>query len=202
MSNTSRTSSRTLGNAWLRMPSHANWGAQSDAGIPVASRNARNRTRPLEDVKGRLRPPVTGTIVRQSGEKDDEGRPLEGIVLRTKPRAVVIAPFDSGIMVAGDHDDYGKLLILSTGGGYHFVLAGMTKIYGVEGQKLLEGEPVGVMGVPAEDVQAMNAPRASGTGNASSANAGPGLYFEIRENGKPIDPLPWLATARLERTSQ
>jgi septal ring factor EnvC (AmiA/AmiB activator) len=149
----------------------------------------REPQRRLLDLKGKLRPPVTGRLARRFGEEDAEGRPSLGIVLRTKPGAQVVAPFNSVIMFANDYKDYGKLLILSSGGGYHFVLAGMTKIYGVECQRLLEGEPVGVMA-------------ATGTGNASPANAGPELYFEIRENGKPIDPLPWLATARLERTSQ
>lgn len=158
--------------------------------------------RRLQDVKGKLRPPVTGTLVRRFQDKDRMGQPSKGVTLRTRPGAQVVAPFDSTIMFAQPYRGYGQLLILSTGGGYHFVLAGMTKIYGVEGQKLLEGEPVGVMGASEEDVQVLDVPRATGTGDALSANAGPELYFEIRKNGKPINPLPWLATARLERTSQ
>jgi len=92
-------------------------------------------------------------------------------------------------------------LILEAGGGYHFVLAGMTKIYGVEGQKLLEGEPVGVMGASGDDVQVPDVRPGTGTGNAANGNAGPELYFQIRHNSKPINLLPWLATTTLERTS-
>ncbi|MFP3942633.1 MAG: murein hydrolase activator EnvC family protein [Alphaproteobacteria bacterium] len=172
------------------------------AATALRPRSPRGLNQRLEDVKGKLRPPVTGTVVRRFREKDRTGSPSEGVTLRTRPGAQVVAPFNSTIMFAQPYRSYGKLLILSTGDGHHFVLAGMTKIYGVEGQKLLEGEPIGVMGASEEDVQVLDVPRAAGTGDALQANAGPELYFEIRKNGNPVNPLRWLATARLENTSQ
>lgn len=170
--------------------------------LSVPRPTATGQIRRLVDVKGKLRPPVTGTLVRRFQEKDRAGQLLQGVTLRTRPGAQVVAPFDCRIMFAQPYKGYGQLLILSTSDGYHFVLAGMSRIYGVEGQTLLEGEPVGVMGAAEEDVQVFEVPRGGVTGDALQANAGPELYFEIRENGKPINPLPWLATARLERTTQ
>jgi len=175
--------------------------ASTPSALPRAIPRQSGFNRNLQDVKGKLRPPVTGTVVRRFREKDRMGRPSDGVTLRTQPGAQVVAPFDSTIMFAQPYRGYGQLLILSTGDGYHFVLAGMTKIYGVEGQKLLEGEPVGVMGASEEDVQVLDVPRGTGTGDTMTVNAGPDLYFEIRQNSKPINPLPWLATARLERNS-
>lgn len=160
---------------------------------------ALSEARSVAEMMGKLRPPVEGTVVRRFGEPDEKGAPSHGIVLRTRPGAQVKAPFDSRIMFAQPYKEYGHLLILSTRDGYHFVLAGMTKIYGVEGQTLLEGEPVGVMA--AAGAGAPEGPIGPGTDDAPGATAGPELYFEIRKDGKPTDPLPWLAMAGLERTS-
>jgi septal ring factor EnvC (AmiA/AmiB activator) len=40
-----------------------------------------------------------------------------------------------------------------------------------------------------------------GTVGETGSLAGPGLYFEIRREGKPVDPAPWLA-ANLEKGSE
>ena len=76
----------------------------------------------------------------------------------------------------------GQLLILDAGAGYHLVLAGMDRINVAQGQSVLAGEPVGAMG------ETRIASIAS-LGNA----AGPELYVEFREGGKPVDPSPWWA---------
>jgi septal ring factor EnvC (AmiA/AmiB activator) len=63
-------------------------------------------------------------------------------------------------------------LIIDHGEGYHSLLAGLGRIDAAVGQKLLAGEPIGIM------------PRtAKGTLR---------LYMELRRDGRPIDPLPWL----------
>ena len=76
-------------------------------------------------------------------------------------------------MFAGPFRGYGELLIIDHGEGYHTLIAGVARIDGAVGQLLLAGEPVGVMGAPPEEK--------------------PELYIELRHDGEPIDPLPWLA---------
>jgi septal ring factor EnvC (AmiA/AmiB activator) len=71
---------------------------------------------------------------------------------------------------------YGKLLILDCGSGYHFVLAGLDRLDVTIGRSVIEGEPVGTM--PMWDPKAP-ADR-------------PTLYVELRRNGMPIDPAPYL----------
>ena len=56
-------------------------------------------------------------------------------------------------------------------GGYDLVLAGLETVEVRPGDELLAGEPVGAM------------PRAS---------AGSKLYFELRQNGKGVNPAPWM----------
>ena len=56
----------------------------------------------------------------------------------------------------------------------------MGRIDAVVGSRVLAGEPVGIMGNAAD--------RAS-----DEKNGAPALYVELRRDGQPINPLPWLA---------
>ncbi len=76
-------------------------------------------------------------------------------------------------MFAGPFRGYGQLLIIAHGEGYHTLLAGIDRVDGAVGQLLLAGEPVGQMG--------------------ASPGRKPELYVELRHDGDPIDPTPWLA---------
>jgi septal ring factor EnvC (AmiA/AmiB activator) len=77
---------------------------------------------------------------------------------------------------AGPFRSYGQLLIVNCGAGYHFVLAGMDRLDVQLGRPVQAGEPVGVM--PGWD------PRAPGDR--------PALYVELRHDGQPVNPAPWI----------
>lgn len=160
----------------------------------------------LAKAKGRLRPPVAGRLIRQFGAKDEAGNRAEGLVFATRPGAQIVAPHDCRVAFAGPYRNYGQVLILDAGDGYHFVLTGLTEVYGVVDQELLAGEPVGVVDAAPKLAQAgssqgvsrtlaITVAGASSAGGAgvSLASPGPTLYFELRRNGDPIDPLPWLS---------
>lgn len=120
--------------------------------------------------------PVIGRQIHSFGDKEDNGMLRKGIIVESKPGAQVIAPKEGRVVYAGRFRGYGQLLIVEHSGGYHTLLAGMSRIDAETGQDVLSGEPVGIMGGTATDK--------------------PGLYIEIRRGGKPIDPLPWLAAER------
>ena len=88
----------------------------------------------------------------------------------------MIAPFDGVVAFAGAFRGYGQLLIIEHSEGYHTLLAGLGRVDGEVGQRVLAGEPVGVMATSETD----GAPSSS-------------LYVELRRDGQPINPLPWLA---------
>src|ERR1019366_1118278 len=117
--------------------------------------------------KGSLLEPVAGTLVPPGGE--DEKNP--GLTYQTRPGAQVIAPGDGKVLYAGPYHIQGQVLILEITTGYDIVLAGLGSVTVRLGDQLLAGEPVGVM--PAD-------------------GAGTRLYFELRQNGKGLDPEPWL----------
>jgi len=123
--------------------------------------------------RGSLVLPARGRVVKRFGQTLGTGLVSRGITLETRPEARVVAPYQGQVEFAGPFRGYGQLLIIAQGEGYHILLAGLSRIDCVVGQRLLAGEPVGIMG-PAD------------SGN-------PQLYVELRHDGEPINPLPWMA---------
>lgn len=130
----------------------------------------------FSEARGKLPMPARGRVVVGFGAVDDQGQKSRGITIETVELAQVTTPFDGEIVFAGPFRGYGLLLIISLGEGYHILLSGMSRLYGVVGQQVLAGEPVGEMGT----VEAQ----------------GPRLYVELRRRGEPINPRPWMSAAK------
>ena len=128
--------------------------------------------RPITQAKGHFEVPTTGLLVVRFGEPQPGGMTSKGLTFETRPSAQVVAPFDGQVLYAGPFKGYGQILIIGHRGGYYSVLAGLDRIEQNVGQWLVAGEPVGVM--PQGDRR-------------------PRLYLELRDNGQPVNPLPWLA---------
>ena len=134
-----------------------------------------------------LVPPVAGTIVDPGGEPGAPEAPNEGLSLNAVPGATVVAPFDGKIIYAGPFRDLGRVLIIRHDRRYYSVLAGLGRVDAKLGDWVLAGEPVGAM------------PDFSSPGSgaeAQDAESEPGrlLYYELRHDGRPVDPQPWLAS--------
>ncbi len=132
--------------------------------------------------KGLLPLPVNGVRVREFGAPDGLGGAERGLSMATRPGVQITAPCDGWVVYAGSFRNYGQLLILDAGGGYHVLLAGMDKISVDQGQFVVTGEPVAIMG------GGMQAPAAFTSGSGR-----PVLYVEFRKDGTPVDPGPWWA---------
>lgn len=147
--------------------------AVPSAPVQVASREVPppgHKARPLEPGKTALQMPAAGDISKRFGDQDGYST-AKGLTIATRPRAQIVAPYDGTVMFAGPFKGYGQILIIDHGGGYHSLLAGMDQVEASVGQTVIAGEPVGTM-------------RAEGA---------PELYLELRRQGQPINPLPWLA---------
>ena len=136
---------------------------------------------PFDTAKGALPLPAQGRKVKAFGDPDVAGGNLKGISLQTRPEARVTAPSDGWVLYAGPFRSYGQLLIINAGGGYHVLLAGMSRIDVSPGQFVLAGEPIAEMGTPATP------------GHSGEDSSRPVLYVEFRKDGKPIDSDPWWA---------
>ena len=141
---------------------------------PVELDPTRPKTiRSFAKARGAMVFPVSGTLAVRYGELNEFGISNKGLTLIARPSAVVVAPFDGRIEFAGPFKGYGQILIIRHGDGYHSLLAGLDRIDGTVGDWLVAGEPVGAM---------------------ASGEPKPRLYLELRHDGQPINPLPWLAT--------
>lgn len=160
----------------LPVPSHksARNTASATQQKPVQTASLANigNRRPFSKAKGTLPLPVGGRIVSKYNNSKAAHR-KNGIVIETRGEAAVISPYDGQIAFAGPFRNYGLLLIIDHGEGYHTLLAGMGSIDGSVGQLLLAGEPVGQM--------------------KNDKSGQPTLYMELRVKGSPINPVPWLA---------
>lgn len=116
--------------------------------------------------------PAFGEVVLDFGDRPDGDAPSQGVTLKTRESAQVIAPHDGRIVFVGPFRGYGELLIIEHSEEYHTLLAGFSHIHGEVGQWVRAGEPVGIMG--------------------RGAGLAPRLYIEVRRNGQPINPLAWL----------
>jgi murein hydrolase activator len=68
--------------------------------------------------RGKLAYPVQGDILKQFGEDNGLGRPLDGMAVATQVGLNVTSPIDGKVEFAGPFRSYGQLLILNAGEGY------------------------------------------------------------------------------------
>jgi murein hydrolase activator len=125
--------------------------------------------------RGQLQSPVIGVVVKGWGEQTDGG-PATGISYHAPPGARVISPCGGRVVFAEGFRSYGLLLIVDCGGGYHVVLSGFERLDVKLGQTIVAGEPVGVMP----------------TWEPGATAKRPALYVELRRDGQPVNPAPWL----------
>ncbi len=135
-------------------------------------------------VGGRLELPVAGRIVSGFGVHKhpdlnvDVHRP--GIDIAAPAGAEIHAVEKGSVLYADRLSGYGNMLILDHGRRYYTVYGHLSRLDKAVGDRVKRGERIAWVG-----------------GNASS---GPSrLYFEVRKDGKPVDPVPWFRRSALRR---
>ena len=128
---------------------------------------------PFASQRGRLAPPVAGKVVRGFGAVDESGRKSSGLLLAAKSGTAVHAVSHGRIVFADWLRGYGLMIIVDHGDGY-------LSLYGCNETLLKDvGDWV-------------NAGETIATSGASGGQKTPGLYFEVRAKGQPVDPKAWL----------
>ena len=123
---------------------------------------------PLKPFRGDLEWPAAGTVTRRFGR----GVNSNGIEISTPDDAEARAVHDGVVAFAGTFAGFGNLVILDHGSQNFSLYGDLLDIVVNKGMHLDRGQPVGAVG-----------PTSSG---------GNGLYFELRVDGQPVDPLQWL----------
>ena len=139
--------------------------------INIKAQSINNGEINFAGVRGKLTKPARGQVVTSYGQELSKGVTSKGMVIKTRPSAQVIAPYDGSVIFAGPFKGYGNLIIIEHGENYMSLLAGLNAVEAQMGQMVLAGEPIGVM--PDTDMAK--------------------LYIEIRKNRKPVNPAPWFA---------
>ncbi len=121
--------------------------------------------------------PVAGRIVSRFGD-ENAGILAQGITILVDRDQPVRAVRGGRAAFAGPFREFGLVLILDHGDGYHTLLAGMTRLDVRRGDLIAAGAVVG---------------RVERSGRKDGR-----LYIELRQQGRPVNPLPWLA-ARADR---
>ena len=130
----------------------------------------------ISDKKGRLKLPLNGLILNKFGRKRvkeyDSYIVYNGINVKATKGSHVKAVFDGKILFAGSLEGYGNLVIVGHGNKYHSLYGHLDDINVSVDKVVKTGEKIGLSG-------------------DSGSLEGEVLYFELRKNGKPIQPLPW-----------
>ncbi|MFT4151730.1 MAG: peptidase M23 [Paracoccaceae bacterium] len=138
---------------------------------------------------GRLPLPVLGTLIRRPDEADAAGVRRPGMVLATRPAALVTAPVAATIRYRGPLLDYGNVMVLEPGGGYLLILAGLGTVYGEVGEVVTPGAPLGLMPGGEATAAGLLAEGQDDTGASGTET----LYLELRLGAQPVDPTEWFA---------
>ncbi|KMK65809.1 murein hydrolase activator EnvC [Puniceibacterium sp. IMCC21224] len=144
----------------------------------------------IDSRKGQLALPVAGQILRRAGQADAAGVERPGIVLATRPRALVTTPTSATIRYRGPLLDYGLVTILEPQTDLLFVLAGMDTAFGEIGEVLPAGSPVGLMGGDEAETGDILSPVRDRAGTVRPET----LYIEVRQGDTSVDPLTWFST--------
>ena len=130
---------------------------------------------PFARVKGKLPWPVKGKVLARFGQLRSGG-PLkwQGMVIGADRGTQVRAPFQGRVVYADWLPGLGLLLVLDHGGGYMSLYGHNEQLYRKVGDRIAAGDVLGAVG------------DAAGLGQ-------PGLYLEVRQGRRAIDPATWFA---------
>lgn len=145
---------------------------------------------PIAPFKGDLDWPVRGRIRSRFGA-GQPGRSTRagvrtGIEIAATERATVKAIHGGQVTYAAPFPGRGTLVVLDHGNGVQSLYGYLTDVSVTVGSVLDRGALVGLVG-PAESIPS--------TVEAMSRTAEAALYFELRVDGRPVDPLQWLRSS-------
>ncbi|MDH3737894.1 MAG: peptidoglycan DD-metalloendopeptidase family protein [Alphaproteobacteria bacterium] len=170
-------------------------------GAPAQKLASVPRLPAITSAKGQLTQPAQGIIVKKFGVETSSGGKTRGVTWQIRPAAVVVAPWEGRVVFSGEFRKFGRILIIDHGEGYHSLISGLERLDAEMDQWVLAGEPVGIAGGVKIDNALSRSGRADKGHVAGTAKqtGGATLYVELRHDGQPINPLPWMA-ARTDRT--
>jgi murein hydrolase activator len=130
--------------------------------------------RAFSTLRGQLVLPVRGELAGRFGsQRYDSGMTWKGLFLASRPGAPVKAVAAGRVVFADWLRGFGNMLIIDHGEGYMSLYGYNETLLKQVGDEIGGGDAVATVG------------NTGGSGDS-------GLYFELRHQGKPFDPLSWV----------
>ena len=140
---------------------------------PAYSSPANIKSANFAAMRGQVIWPVQGGLTARFGEaRTDGGAKWRGIFIGTQTGQKVVAVADGTVVYSDWLRGYGNLIILDHGDDYLTVYGNNDTLYKKVGEEVNRNEAIAEAG-------------------ASGGGRDPGVYFEIRYQGTPQDPLLW-----------
>ena len=126
-------------------------------------------------MKGRFIPPVSGRVMAGFGEVDSKGEASihNGIDVGSALGIPVVSPYPGVVTLVGEDPQLGRMIKLDFGNGWTGVLGNFGDISVQKGQRVQAGQSLGTVGLSAPLKKTW-------------------LHFELRKDGKPVNPLPYI----------
>lgn len=130
--------------------------------------------RAFATLRGKLKLPVRGELAGRFGAPREEGGVTwKGLFIRASEGQGVRAVADGQVVYADWFRGYGNLLIVDHGNGYLSLYGNNESVLKTVGETVRSGEVIASVGSSGGAVES-------------------GVYFELRRNSKPFDPMRWV----------
>lgn len=124
--------------------------------------------------KGKLNLPVRGKLLNRFGDqRSGKHVTWKGLFIQSNNGSDIKAIAEGKIVFADWLKGFGNLLIIDHGKGFMSLYGNNETLYKQVGASIRAGDTIATVG-------------------NSSGSLDSGLYFELRYNGKPLDPLTWI----------
>lgn len=124
-------------------------------------------------LKGALRLPVRGVVSNRFGGPRQEGSTWKGLFIRSGQGSDVKAIAAGRVVFADWMRGFGNLMIIDHGSSYLSIYGNNDALLKQVGDNIQGGATIAAVG-------------------NSGGNPESGLYFELRHDGQPLDPLKWV----------
>jgi septal ring factor EnvC (AmiA/AmiB activator) len=129
---------------------------------------------PIRPFRGALDWPAAGRIMSRFGRQGATASATSqnGIQISVAEGTPIVAVHDGTVAFAGPFTGYGNLVIVDHGAQTYSMYGQLGETHVQPGARIDRGETLGLAG--------------------RVMSGFPGVYFEMRVDGKPVDPLEWL----------
>ncbi|NCW79196.1 MAG: protease, partial [Oxalobacteraceae bacterium] len=124
-------------------------------------------------LRGKLRMPVKGELLATFGAKRPEGPSWKGLFIKAAEGTEIRASAAGEVIFSDWMRGFGNLIIIDHGAQYMTIYGNNQSLLKRPGDRIKAGEVIATAG-------------------NSGGNEQSGLYFEMRHQGRALDPLTWM----------